>query len=88
MPSGRRHCACRATSRPTIFPSASRTTAFAWAITFASWVEKMKVVPSRWFISFIRSMMFWPVTESRLAVGSSARTICGRVTSARATATR
>src|SRR5262249_55525744 len=75
-------------SRPTICPSASFTSASAWAITRASWVEKMKVVPSRWFSSFIRSTIFSPVTESRLAVGSSARTICGPPTSARATATR
>ena len=33
--------------RATIFPSASRTIASAWDITLASWVEKMKVVPSR-----------------------------------------
>src|SRR5262249_56413423 len=76
------------TSRPTICPSASFTSASAWAITRASWVEKMKVVPSRWFSSFMRSTIFSPVTESRLAVGSSARTICGPPTSARATATR
>ena len=37
----------------------------------------MKVVRSVRFSSFIRSMMFWPVTESRFAVGSSASTSCG-----------
>ena len=35
------------------------------------------MVPSVRLSSFIRSMMFWPVTESRLAVGSSASTSCG-----------
>ena len=62
--------------------------ALAWDITLGSWVEKMKVVPSRRFISRMRSMMFPPVFESRLAVGSSASTSGGLATSARATATR
>ena len=75
-------------SRPAIWPSAMRTMALAWAITLGSWVEKTKVVPSLRFMSRMRSMMFWPVAESRLAVGSSASTSAGRVTRARATATR
>jgi len=74
--------------RPVIFPSANSTTAFACDITFWSCVEKMKVVPFCTFNAFIKSMIAWPVTESRFAVGSSANTICGSVTSARATATR
>ncbi len=53
-----------------------------------SWLEKMKVVSIDSLMWRIRSMMFRPVVESRLAVGSSARTICGSVTSARAIATR
>ena len=48
----------------------------------------MNVVRSVLFSSFMMSRMFWPVTESRLAVGSSARTMPGRVTRARAIATR
>ncbi len=48
----------------------------------------MKVVFSLWFSSFIRFRMLVPVTESRLAVGSSASTNLGRVTRARAMATR
>ena len=74
--------------RSTNLPSARRTIAFAFDITRWSWVEKMNVVPSVRFSSFIRSMMFWPVTESRFAVGSSASTRPGLVTSARAMATR
>src|SRR5580765_5780385 len=52
-------------------------------MTFWSCVEKMKVVPCVRFSSLMRSRMCWPVTESRLAVGSSASTSCGRVTRVR-----
>jgi len=54
---------------------------------WASWVEKMKVVFSSSLILRISSTILRPVFESRLAVGSSARTMRGRVTSARAMAT-
>ena len=53
-----------------------------------SWVEKMKVEPRSALIRFINSMICWLVLESRLAVGSSASTMEGWVTSARAMATR
>jgi len=69
-------------------PSSSGTIRCAWLITLASCVEKMKVVWSVELISFISSMIVCPVAESRFAVGSSASTIRGRVTSARAIATR
>ena len=51
-------------------------------------VEKMNVVPRSRFSRCISSMISCPVLLSRLAVGSSARTIEGSVTRARATATR
>ena len=54
-----------------------RTSELACAITRASCVEKMKVVFSVRLSSFIKSKMFWPVTESRFAVGSSASTSTG-----------
>ena len=88
MPPPRLAMPPRGVTRSTSLPSASRTTALAWAITSASWVEKMKVVFSVRFSSFIRSRMCSPVTESRFAVGSSASTSWGRVTRARAMATR
>ena len=52
-----------------------------------SWVENMKVVESSSLMLFISSMIEVPVLESRLAVGSSASTMRGRVTKARAMAT-
>jgi hypothetical protein len=77
-----------ADSRPTIFPSASLHDRVGVGHHLASWVEKMKVRP----VALIHLLheVDDPLTglESRLAVGSSARTICGLPTSARATATR
>jgi len=51
-------------------------------------VLKIKVVPKVSFILRIRRKMLSPVAESRLAVGSSASTIAGFITRARAIATR
>src|SRR5262249_19750088 len=53
----------------------------AWDIRCGSWVEKMKVVSHSSGIRPMRSTIDSPVCESRLAVGSSARTKCGPFTS-------
>ena len=58
------------------------------AITWRSWVEKMKVVPNSRLMRLISSRMLFPVLLSRLAVGSSASTMRGLMTKARAIATR
>ena len=64
------------------------TNRVANAITWASWVENRNVTPRVWFSLRISSRMDRPVSESRLAVGSSARTTRGLLTRARAMATR
>ena len=56
--------------------------AMAW-----SWVMTTIVEPA-WWSSSIRARMAWPVAWSRLPVGSSASTIAGWPTRARAIATR
>src|ERR1039458_7548191 len=71
-----------------ICPSASSTTRSACAATFASCVAMTSVVcfSARRFLS--NSMISPPVCESRLPVGSSARSSSGSLMSARAMATR
>ena len=72
----------------TIRPSCSSTRRGSDAARSRSWVMTAIVAPSVALRSRNRSTSAAPVAESRLPVGSSARTIAGRPTSARATATR
>src|SRR5215471_7018945 len=74
--------------RSTNWPSRIVNISSAWDIRCGSWVEKMKVVSHSSCIRRMRSTIDSPVCESRLAVGSSARTKCGPFTRARAMATR
>src|SRR5581483_4658865 len=68
-------------------PSRTTTFLFAWSATSGSCVTRAIVRPSSFRLW--RSAMTSPVTfESRLPVGSSARRSRGRLTSARAIATR
>ncbi|ONR51323.1 hypothetical protein A8E12_08985 [Burkholderia cenocepacia] len=79
-----RDAACGATMRP-----ASIVTVVAQRrASSASCVTSTSVAPCVRFSSNIRSMTAWPVAASRLPVGSSANRIAGRVTNARASATR
>src|SRR6202035_2911733 len=71
----------------TMRPSDSRTTRDACAATSDSWVMSTMVRPDRCKLSNTSSISRVAVV-SRLPVGSSARTIAGSVTIARATATR
>ena len=74
---------CRRRSRP----SSISTCAGQRAASSRSWVITTIVAPSRWSSSS-SARIDSPVALSRLPVGSSARTIAGRPTSARAMATR
>src|SRR5580704_637920 len=69
-------------------PSRITKVSSACDMSCGSWVAKMKVVRDWDWTRRISSMIEAPVAESRLAVGSSARTTCGSLTSARAIATR
>src|SRR5215472_6706939 len=60
----------------TNWPSRMVNVSSAWDIRCGSWVEKMKVVSHSSCIRRMRSTIDAPVCESRLAVGSSARTKC------------
>src|SRR5439155_23802928 len=70
-----------------ILPSRIRTTRRAWAAMSASWVTRITVLPCCQMRSNA-AMISSPVAVSRLPVGSSARMMLGRLTSARAIATR
>ena len=69
-------------------PSSSATTRRARATTRGSWVAKRNATPPESQTSRIRSRIPSAVCESRLAVGSSAKTTSGRLARARAIATR
>ena len=79
MPAPRRRA-----GRPTIRPSCSSTRRGSEAAMSRSWVMTAIVAPSLALRSRSRSTRAAPVAESRFPVGSSARTIAGRPTSARA----
>ncbi|EAU68867.1 hypothetical protein STIAU_6876 [Stigmatella aurantiaca DW4/3-1] len=80
-----------ATSRPgpsaTTSPSLRRTARGQRAASLGSWVTSTRVCPARWSSSKSRTISS-PVAESRFPVGSSARSMEGSATSARAMATR
>src|SRR6185312_10975515 len=71
-----------------ISPSRMLKMSSAWEISCGSWLAKMKVVRDSVCTSRMSLRIEAPVALSRLAVGSSASTSCGRFTSARAIATR
>ncbi len=77
-----------ALSSPTISPSARRTMRSQRTASSGAWVTRTSVAPWRSRRPKSRSMIVAPVAPSRLPVGSSARRIAGRVTAARASATR
>src|SRR4051794_29268534 len=77
-----------ASSVPTSRPSASRITESACAAATGSWVTITTVWPSASTTSRSRASTSRPVRVSSAPVGSSANTTSGRVTSARAIATR
>ena len=76
------------TISPVIFPSPTNTTRSAYDAATGSWVTITMVWPNSRTASRMNVRISVPVTESRLPVGSSAKMICGRDASARATATR
>src|SRR5436309_1397004 len=69
-------------------PSTRCTRRLAWAATSGSWVTRTMVIPSSALSCRKRPMISWLVRLSRLPVGSSARIRRGRLTRARAMATR
>ena len=73
---------------PASRPSASRMTRSAYAAATGSWVTITTVRPSASTTSRSRARTSRPVRVSSAPVGSSAKTTSGRVTSARAIATR
>ena len=77
----------RSSRPPTTLPSRSSTRRGRAAAISRSWVITTIVAPSPWS-SRSRAMIPAPAWLSRLPVGSSANTIDGRATSARAIATR
>ena len=74
-------------TRP-IWPSNRRTMRPGLLAPARSWVTITMVVPSRWLSSSACAMISSPIWLSRLPVGSSASSICGWPTIARAIATR
>ena len=80
-------CASPVIASTSMRPSRSATRRGSAAASSRSWVMTTIVVPSA-LSSRSRSMISAPERESRLPVGSSAKTIAGRATSARAIATR
>src|SRR5690606_33764449 len=69
----------------TIRPSARNTTASAWAAATGSWVTMTTVCAISSTAARRNASTSAPLRESRLPVGSSAKTTSGRLASARAT---
>src|SRR5690606_38697081 len=69
-------------------PSSMRSVRGMRAARSGLWVTISMVLPRSRFSSTRRSWISWPVWESRLPVGSSARSTAGSSTMARASATR